>query len=82
MLVGVDEVLVVVGLVLVVVGLADVVDVTSVVLVELVVELVAGFELELLELLPPPLEPVIVVSMVTVAIQHTATYSRGRTQMW
>lgn len=43
--VGVEEVLVVVGL-------AEVVDVASVVLVELVVLLVAGFELE-----PPPVEP-------------------------
>lgn len=51
------------GEVLVVVGLADVVDVTSVVLVELVLVLVAGLELELLELPPPlPPEPVVVVS--------------------
>jgi len=56
--------LVVVGVegVLVVVGLAEVVDVTSVVLVELLVALVAGFELEILELPPPPVEPVVAVS--------------------
>ena len=55
--------LVVVGVegALVVVGLAEVVDVTSVVLVELLVALVAGLELETLELPPPPVEPVVAV---------------------
>lgn len=58
-------VLVTVGVaeVLAVVGLADVVEVTSVVLDELMLVLGVGLELEELELLPPPLAgPVILVS--------------------
>jgi hypothetical protein len=66
--VGVDGVLVVMGFTeVVVMGLTEVVDVTSVVLVELEMGVVAGFEVELLELPlpppPPPVEPVIHISI-------------------